>query len=97
VKKHCRNLVEINREHWDAIAKRGDPKKAEYLRLIRDDYPYLEKMEPKIFPYLQKIQGKKIIVPQFGDALVLLACAKSGACHRRRSLTRANSTCQESS
>jgi ubiquinone/menaquinone biosynthesis C-methylase UbiE len=79
VKEQGRTFVEINREHWDAIAKRADPKKAEYLRLIRDGHPYLEKMEPKISPYLQKIHGKKIIVPQFGDALVLLACAKRGA------------------
>jgi SAM-dependent methyltransferase len=41
--------------------------------------PYLEKIEPKIFPYLQDITGRRIIVPQFGDGLVMLACAKSGA------------------
>jgi ubiquinone/menaquinone biosynthesis C-methylase UbiE len=79
MEKQRRSCVEINRKHWDAIAKRSDPQKADYLRLIRDGHPYLEKIEPKIFPYLRKIQGKKIIIPQFGDALVLLACAKRGA------------------
>jgi ubiquinone/menaquinone biosynthesis C-methylase UbiE len=79
MKKHSLDYVEINRKHWNAIAKRSDKQKAQYLRLIRDDRSYLEKIEPRIFPYLQKIQGKKIIIPQFGDALVLLACAKRGA------------------
>jgi len=79
MKRRCLNSVEINRKHWEAIAKRNEPQKAEYLNLIRDDHQYLEKIEPKIFPYLQKIQGKRIIVPQFGDALVLLACARRGA------------------
>jgi ubiquinone/menaquinone biosynthesis C-methylase UbiE len=39
----------------------------------------LERIEPKIAPYLRDISGKKIIVLQFGDGLVMLACAKKGA------------------
>jgi SAM-dependent methyltransferase len=73
------DYLEVNKKHWDITAKRNYPEKAEFLRWIRDNEPYLEKIEPKIFPYLQKIKGKKIIVPQFGDALALLACAKRGA------------------
>lgn len=49
------------------------------LKEIRDGTPYLEKWEPKIGPYLKHIRGKRIIVPQFGDGLVMLACAKKGA------------------
>jgi len=50
------------------------------FKQIRDDASsYLERWEPKIKPYLKRIKGKKIIVPQFGDGLVMLACAKMGA------------------
>jgi ubiquinone/menaquinone biosynthesis C-methylase UbiE len=61
------------------IAKRNNPRRAEFLRKIRDNYPYLEEIEPEISPYLQNIKGKRIIVPQFGDGAVMLACAKKGA------------------
>lgn len=68
----------INKKHWDSRAKRDLTEKAELLKQIADD-TYLEKMEPKLGLYLKHIKGKKIIVPQFGDGLVMLACAKRGA------------------
>ncbi len=71
--------IRINKKHWDEIAKRDNPRRAEFLRKIRDNYLYLEEIEPKISSYLQNIRGKKIIVPQFGDGAVMLACAKRGA------------------
>lgn len=73
------DYVQQNKRHWNAIAKRDWPKRAEMLTQIRDGAPYLDNMEPKIAPYLRNIQGKRIIVLQFGDAFVLLACAKKGA------------------
>jgi ubiquinone/menaquinone biosynthesis C-methylase UbiE len=71
--------IRINKRHWDSLAVIDWPKKAEMRKKIRDDYPYLENVEPKIAPYLRNVRGKKIVVLQFGDALVLLACAKRGA------------------
>lgn len=69
----------MNKKHWDAIATRNWLKKADLRKQIRDGASYLEKMEPKLAPYLKDISGRKVIVLQFGDALVLLACAKKGA------------------
>jgi len=71
--------VRTNKQHWDAMATRDWPKKANLRKKIRDDAPYLEMMEPKIAPYLKDINGRKVIVLQFGDGLVMLACAKKGA------------------
>jgi ubiquinone/menaquinone biosynthesis C-methylase UbiE len=76
---HSEKYLEVNKRHWDAIAKRDYPKKRKSVKQIRDGYPYLEKKEPMIAPYLKDISGKQIIVLQFGDGLVLLACAKRGA------------------
>jgi len=73
------DYVLANKRHWNAIAKRERVNKTEMFRQIRDGASYLEKWEPKIGPYLKHIEGKKIIVPQFGDGLVMLACAKKGA------------------
>lgn len=73
------NRIRMNKQHWDVIATRDWPKKAGLRKQIRDGAPYLEEMEPKLAPYLRDISGRKIIVLQFGDALVLLACAKKGA------------------
>jgi SAM-dependent methyltransferase len=70
----------MNKRHWNAIAEHERTNKADMFKQIRDDASsYLEKWEPKIAPYLKRIDGKKIIVPQFGDGLVMLACAKLGA------------------
>ena len=69
----------INKRFWDEIAKRNNPRRVDFLSKIRNNYPYLEEVEPKISPYLQNIKGKRIIVPQFGDGAVMLACAKKGA------------------
>jgi len=69
----------MNKQYWDAIATRDWAKKAELRKQIRDGLPYLERMEPKMDPYLKDLSGKKAIVLQFGDGLVLLACAKKGA------------------
>ncbi len=74
-----RDYIRVNKWHWNAIAKSDQSRKAEMLKQIRDGAPYLEKWEPKIASYLKDIKGKKIIVPQFGDGLVMLACAKKGA------------------
>jgi SAM-dependent methyltransferase len=74
-----RDYVQINKMHWDAWARRDWSYKAERLRQIRDGESYLENVEPKLAPYLRNIKGKKVVVPQFGDGLVMLACAKKGA------------------
>jgi len=74
-----RNYVQINKLHWDAIATRDWHKKIEELRQVKEDASYIEKWEPKIASYLNEIAGKKIIVPQFGDGHLMLACAKKGA------------------
>ncbi len=71
--------VQVNKRHWNSAHQRYNPDRAKYLKLIKTGYPYLEKVEPKIEPYLRRIRRKKIIVPQFGDGLLLLACAKKGA------------------
>ena len=73
------DYVQVNKKHWNAIARHSNPERRKNMKLIRDGYPYLENIEPKISPYLQDIKGKDIIVPQFGDGLVMLACAKKGA------------------
>jgi ubiquinone/menaquinone biosynthesis C-methylase UbiE len=70
--------LRINKKHWDFRAKLDSAEKAELLKQIMDN-TYLEKREPKLNPYLKHIKGKKIIVPQFGDGLVMLACARRGA------------------
>jgi ubiquinone/menaquinone biosynthesis C-methylase UbiE len=77
--KGSRDYIRVNRRHWNAIAERARSGKAKMLKQIRDGAPYFEKWEPKIAPHLRNIKGKKIIVPQFGDGLVMLACAKEGA------------------
>jgi len=73
------DYVQVNKKHWNSAYQHYNPERAKYLKLIKAGYPYLKKIEPKIEPYLRKIKGKKIIVPQFGDGLLLLACAKKGA------------------
>lgn len=73
------NYLQINKRHWDAIAQRDWAKKADLRTPIRDGDPFLEMMEPKLSHYLRGINGKKLIVLQFGDGLLMLACAKSGA------------------
>ncbi|MGQ9506319.1 MAG: class I SAM-dependent methyltransferase [Candidatus Bathycorpusculaceae bacterium] len=78
--KVVKGYAEINKKHWNAIAQRERANKRDMFRLIRDDVSsYFEKWEPKLAPYLKHINGKRIIVPQFGDGLVMLACAKKGA------------------
>jgi len=74
-----RDYIRVNKRHWNAIAKRDQSRKAEMLKQIRVGAPYIEMMEPKLGPYLRDIKGKKIIVPQFGDGLLMLACAKNEA------------------
>jgi SAM-dependent methyltransferase len=74
-----KDYILTNKRHWNAIAKRERANKTEMFRQIKEGSSYLEKWEPKIGPYLKDIEGKKIIVPQFGDGLVMLACAKKGA------------------
>ena len=74
-----RDYTRVNKRQWNAIGKRDQSRKAEMLRQIKVGAPYLEKWEPKIASYLKDIKGKKIIVPQFGDGLVMVACAKRGA------------------
>lgn len=71
--------VRMNKQHWDAMAVRTQQKKPRLIEQIRNGAPYLEQMEPKLAPYLSDIDEKKVIILQFGDALVLLACAKKGA------------------
>jgi ubiquinone/menaquinone biosynthesis C-methylase UbiE len=74
-----KDYLKINKRHWNTVAKRDRIKKADMLRQVRNDPLYLKKIEPKLEPYLRHIRGKKIIVPQFGDGLLMLACAKKGA------------------
>jgi ubiquinone/menaquinone biosynthesis C-methylase UbiE len=77
--KTFKDYLGVNKKHWNAIANRDRAQKADMYKQIRDDAPYLETWEPKLGPYLKDTKGKKIIVPQFGDGLVMLACAKKGA------------------
>jgi SAM-dependent methyltransferase len=73
------DYFQFNRKHWNVWARRDWPYKKDRLKQIKDGGPYLEDFEPKLAPYLSDIRGKKVIVLQFGDGLVLLACAKKGA------------------
>jgi len=73
------DYLQMNKKHWNAWAKRDWPYKGDRLKQIRDGGSYLENVEPKLAPYLRDIEGKKIVVLQFDDGLVLLACAKKGA------------------
>lgn len=77
--KNSENYIEMNKLHWDAKALSDWQKKADLRKQIRDGASYLEMMEPKLSRYLRDIYGKKIIVLQFGDGLLMLACAKKGA------------------
>jgi len=77
--KDAAKRIRMNRRHWNAIAAHAWLREASTRRQIRNGAPYIEQIEPKIAPYLRNIRGKKVIVLQFGDALVLLACAKKGA------------------
>jgi len=72
--------IRVNMQHWNARAKRERANKDNMFKQIRDDVSsYFEKWEPKLALYLKHIKRKKIVVPQFGDGLVMLACAKKGA------------------
>jgi len=73
------DYVQVNKRHWNELAKRNQAKRTDMLKEIGDGTSYVEKWEPKLSPYLKRIKGKKIIVPQFGDGMLLLACAKKGA------------------
>lgn len=73
------NRLRINKQHWNAIAARKWAESASLREKIKNGAPYIEQMEPKMAPYLKDIKGKRVIVLQFGDGLVLLACAKKGA------------------
>jgi len=73
------DYLEVNKKHWNVWARRDWPHKKELLEQIRNGGPFIEEVEPKLAPYLRNIQGKKVFVPQFGDGLVMLACAKRGA------------------
>ncbi len=71
-----KDYIRINKIHWDAVAaKNWADKKAKLPDIVQDPDSYLERVEPKMFPYLRNLKGKRIIVLQFGDAHVMLACA----------------------
>lgn len=75
-----KDYIRINKLHWDTVAiKKWAEKKAELPNIVRDSDSYLERVEPHMFPYLKDIKGKRLIVLQFGDAHVMLACALKGA------------------
>jgi hypothetical protein len=72
--------IRINKQHWDAIALKNWPSKKTVLpEIVRDPDSFLERVEPHLFPYLRDIERKWVIVLQFGDAHVMLACATKGA------------------
>ncbi len=74
------DYLRINKRHWDAAAVRNWPrKKGEYARILSDPDHYLEDVEPWIYTYIREIQGKRVIVLQFGDGYVMIACALKGA------------------
>jgi len=73
------DILKINREYWNKRAIREKAEKEKWLKRIKSNAPYIEEMEPKLAPYLKDIVNKKIIVLQFGDGLLMLACAKRGA------------------
>lgn len=75
-----KDYIRINKLHWNAIAVQNWPRtKADLPDIVRDPDSYLERQEPYMFPYLKDIEGKRVIVLQFGDATVMLACAMKGA------------------
>lgn len=75
-----KDYLRKNKLHWDTVAVKNWPsKKAELPDIIRDSDSYLKRVEPYLFPYLKDIKGKRVIVLQFGDAHVMLACALKGA------------------
>jgi hypothetical protein len=76
--------VQANKRHWDVWARRNWPYRAKRLKLIHDNEPFVEKDEPKLAPYLRDIKGKRIIVLQFGDGLMMLDCAKKRSNRHRR-------------
>lgn len=77
---NLKDHIRINKLHWDAIAiENWAEKKAELPEIVRDPDSYLERVEPHMFPYLRDIEGKRVIVLQFGDAHAMLACALKGA------------------
>lgn len=47
--------------------------------IVRDPDSYSERVEPKISSLSEEHKGKRVIVLQFGDAHVMLACATKGA------------------
>lgn len=72
--------IRINKEHWDAVAvKNWASKKALLPEIVRDPDAFLERVEPHLFPHIKEIKGSRVIVLQFGDAHVMLACAMKGA------------------
>ena len=73
-------IVGINKKHWDFMTKQNWPEKwDEYLDIARDPDSYLKKHEFMLYPYLESLSEKSVIVLQFGSAQVLLACALKGA------------------
>lgn len=70
----------MNKKHWDAMAVRNWPKKkGEFSKITWDPDLYLRGAEPELYPYLCDLAGKRMIVLQFGDACLLMACALKGA------------------
>nr|ADQ54417.1 methyltransferase type 11 [uncultured marine crenarchaeote E37-7F] len=75
-----KEIITTNKKHWDAIAiKNKVKKKRELSNIIRDPDAFLQRVESHLFPYLKDIEGKRVLVLQFGDAHVLFACALKGA------------------
>jgi ubiquinone/menaquinone biosynthesis C-methylase UbiE len=75
-----RDYIRMNKRHWDAIAtKNWAKKRAELPDIVRDPDSYLKRIEPYLHPYLEDVKGKRVIVLQFGDAHVMMACALKGA------------------
>jgi len=75
-----KDYLQINKRHWDALAvEKWHEMKTELPHIVQDPDSCLERWEPHMFPYLRHIKGTRVIVLQFGDAAMVLACAKKGA------------------
>ena len=73
------DYIRMNKIHWDAVATKNWPDtKAELPNIVKDPDLFLKRKEPQLHPYLKDIKGRRVIVFQFGDAHVLLACALKG-------------------
>jgi len=57
--KNSEDYIQMNKKHWNVWGKRYRSKQAERLKKIQEGGPYVEKIEPKLAPYLRNIKERK--------------------------------------